>query len=403
MKTIYKLPIRWLLLAVAMAWGGSAWAQRVSRETAHRVAETFFSQNTRTGQGQPTHFEDVTANTPFQNFYIFSADSGFLLVAADERVRPILGYSKTNRFDTDDMPENLRWWLEGYDAKIQTVRENAIPATNEISEEWRNLTEGAVINGNRSTVGPLLTTEWGQCSRYPEAWSTYNYYCPQTPNPATLRCPTGCVATAMAQIMNYWEHPVRGVSHHCYIPHTHPEYGQQCAYFDLEDYDWEIMPDVVNVINPIEEIMAVAKLMYHCGVAVDMDYAPGGSGAQFIPTISAFKTNFKYSEMARGESKDWYSDEQWRNLLKAELNHGRPVYYTGDYYNYDGTAGSHAFVCDGYDDNNQFHFNWGWRGDNNGYFVIGSLNPGAGGTGSGEGTYNDNPLAELEKREKIAK
>ena len=107
---------RWWLLCLAVAaLSNGALAQRVSRETARSVAETFFNLNVRNGKGQPAQFEDITAETPFQNFYIFSADSGFVLVAADERVTPILGYSKTSRFVTEDMPENLRWWLEGYD------------------------------------------------------------------------------------------------------------------------------------------------------------------------------------------------------------------------------------------------------------------------------------------------
>ena len=378
-KNIKRVLLRLLCLAVAVAWGGAAMAQSISRETAHRIAETFFTQNTRNGQGQPVQFEDITAETPFQNFYIFSADSGFVLVAADERVTPILGYSKKSPFVTENMPENLRWWLEGYDRQIQEVRQRGALATDEISAKWYTLLNGESVQGNRSVVGPLLTTNWGQDD-------PYNLLCPYDED-VGVYCHTGCAATAMAQIMKRWEHPLQGKGSHIVrkLLKKHPSYYPLEVDFGATTYDWDNMPDNGLDYDTEEERMAVATLMYHCGVSINIDYdylLNGTTGDGRLVPI-ALAEYFGYKSTARLIRRSDYNDEEWVQILKNELNADppRPVYYGGHSI----TDGNHAFVCDGYDeeyDDGYFHFNWGWDGFYNtlfsgeySYFSINNVGP----------------------------
>ena len=366
-------------MAVAVLSNG-ALAQRVSRETARSVAETFFNLNVRNGKGQPAQFEDITAETPFQNFYIFSADSGFVLVAADERVTPILGYSKTSRFVTEDMPENLRWWLEGYDGQIQAIKEYAVPATAEIATKWMALLSGERVHNNRNAVEPLLTTNWGQ-------GDPYNLLCPYDED-EQLYCVTGCAATAMAQIMKRWEHPLHGFGTHKVIGlfKKHPSYYPLEVDFGSTTYDWNNMPNNWLDYDTLEEKMAVATLMYHCGVSIniDYDYAVNGTTGDGHLVPVALSEFFGYKSTASLKRRSDFSDIEWVQMLKNELNAvpPRPVYYGG----HSSEVGNHAFVCDGYDEeygDDYFHFNWGWDGSYNtsiingnySYFSINSLNP----------------------------
>ena len=385
MKARKRLLLRLLCLALAVATINGVFAQHVSRETARSVAETFFSQNVRNGKGEPVQFEDITAETPFQNFYIFSAASGFVLVAADERVTPILGYSKTSRFVTEDMPENLRWWLEGYDGQIQVIKDNAVPATSEINADWKDLKAGEMMpaKGNRGKV-LNLTTKWDQQDIYNNC-VLYNNLCPPQAGPNhTL---TGCTATAMAQVMKYWEWPVIGSGSHSY---TLKNYGIQSAVFDTTHYNWAKMPNKLSCSSGQDSINAVATLMYHCGVAVNMDYGYSVSNAPFVP--SSMVDFFDYSVAVEDALQNNYSDEEWISMLKHEIDFDRPVLYGGHYISNGGSPG-HAFVCYGYDNNNMFKFNWGWSGNHDGeneYWAIGNLNPQSGGSGSGSGPYNLN-------------
>ena len=237
MRARIRVLLRLLCLAAAVAAANCVFAQHVGRETARSVAETFFNQNVRNGQGQAVQFEDITAETPFQNFYIFSADSGFVLVAADERVTPILGYSKTNRFVTEDMPENLRWWLEGYDIRIQNVVDGSQPPKSGNDELWQGLKSGTYQERNETAVQPLLSTEWDQSSRTDDC-DLYNNLCPYdaTSDQLTL---TGCNATAMAQIMRKWNWPMNGIGSHSYLWN-----GQTLsADFGNTTYQWSKMPN----------------------------------------------------------------------------------------------------------------------------------------------------------------
>ena len=306
-------------------------------------------------------------------FYVFNVGSvGFVIVAGDDTVTPILGYSDQGNFVSENMPSNLKKWLENYKKEILFIIENDIKATEEINKSW-NLDQNNNKSNNSTfstnSVNPLIQTRWDQ-SPY------YNAQCPSN-------SVTGCVATAMAQVMKFWNYPATGSGFHSY---NHPQYGTLSANYGNTTYQWSSMPNSVTSSNN-----AVATLMYHCGVSVNMNYniaSAGGSSAQTLDVVNALKTYFNYSTSIQGLYRTSYTDSQWIALLKVELDAGRPIQYAGT-----GSGGGHSFVCDGYDVNNYFHFNWGWSGNSDAYFLLNSLNPGSIGTGGGGGGFNSNQRA----------
>ena len=326
-----------------------------------------------------------TYGNPNALFYVFGNQKCFVLVAADDAVLPILGYSKERGFKFDNLPTNVSGWLENYGNQIDFVIKNQIAATSDITAKWTNLFNNTKDkNAARTTsVSPLLTTIWNQ-SPY------YNYDCPYDYS-AGDRTVTGCVATATAQVMKFWNWPANGVGMHSYSTSS---YGTLSADFGSTTYNWTAMPNEVTSTNP-----SVATLLYHVGVAVDMNYGPastGGSGAYVIihgcPVTNnaeyALKTYFNYDPSMHGENRASYSDGTWISMLEADLDAGHPIIYDGH-----GTSGGHCFVFDGYDVSNNFHVNWGWDGSDDGYFAIDALNPGTLGIGGGAGGFNSGQQA----------
>ncbi|MBK7806947.1 MAG: C10 family peptidase [Saprospiraceae bacterium] len=315
-------------------------------------------------------------NQQVEYFYVFNAGkSGFVIVAGDDNVTPILGYSDEGNFKSNNIPLSVQKWLEEYKIQIRYIIENDIKASEDIQNEWQEYLTGSIENRGirNSSVQPLIKTKWNQ-GQY------YNTLCPYD-NQYNQRTVTGCVATAMAQIMKYWNYPTTGSGFHSY---NHPNYGSLSANFGNTTYQWASMPNIVNNSNN-----AVATLMYHCGVSVDMNYSPQSSGAAgAVKVAPALKKFFSYPSSVAVKDRVNYNTTQWINLLKEELDAGRPMYYEGT-----GNGSGHAFVCDGYDNNNLFHFNWGWGGNYDGYFQINALNPSGTGTGGGTGGYNSNHRA----------
>jgi len=318
----------------------------------------------------------VSEETPV--FYVFNNEGGgFVIVSGDDRVKPILGYSETNSFDANNIPPNAAAWLEGYKEQIRYAIENNVTAAKEIQAEWNDLATGN-NNAPSSTqaVGPLLQTTWNQ-------WAPYNDDCPtktiNDPNDYWYKghTPTGCVATAMAQIMKYWNYPTTGAGYHSYTPATNPEYGTLSADFGSTTYDWANMlnnyPDPSSGTDAQRK--AVAMLMYHCGVALNMDYTDNGSGAFLNDVMIVLPTFFGYDYSINYLENTNVTIDDWQNLLRTELDANRPILYSvADLY--------HAFVCDGYDNDNLFHFNWGWSGSNDGWYLISLL------SSSGFNPYN---------------
>ena len=382
-----------MILALVLMVAMPMMAERVTPETARKVAATFLSNNgTKAAQ-----LTDLTKGAGFTNLYIFNAEQGFVVMAADDCVQPILGYSLTGRFVVENMPTNVSGWLQGYNDEIQYAVDSKMKATAETAKMWRDLINGNSKAGRATAVvNPLLQTTWDQNGIYGPVngqiqliCELYNNLCPYDNN-AGERTVTGCVATAMAQVMKYWGYPSSGIGSHSYTPTAHPEYGVQSANFGATTYDWNNMPNALSQNSTPTEINAIATLMYHCGVSVDMNYdisANGGSGAVSAYVPNALITYFNYKSTATFQEKSSYTNDAWIALLKSDLNASKPVQYSGR-----GTGG-HAFVCDGYDNNDNFHFNWGWSGNNNGFYALTSLNPGSGGAGGSNYNFTNNQAA----------
>ncbi len=293
-------------------------------------------------------------------FYAFnSGESSFVIVSADDRFRPIVGYSNEGAFETENMSPELVFYL----GKIIEARSsrNAV-VFDDTEEEWQSVaTTGKLLsrNGGRG-VENICQTQWNQDS-------PYNLYAPEASNGPGGRCYAGCVATAMSQVMKRWNYPEHGTGSHTYNAGGWwgPYYPNLSADFGATYYDWDNMPEKIYSSSSQEQIEAVATLMYHCGVSVEMGFAYNGSGANSEDVPYAIQHYFSYSNQAELKRRDDYSLSQWQNMLKEQFNIGWPVYYSGH-----SDSGGHAFVCDGYDDDDLFHFNWGWGGVNDGYFVI---------------------------------
>ena len=343
----------------------AAKANPVDEERARQVATTFLNNN----GARSLELTNVSSAIGFSNVYVFTTETSFVLVSADDCVQPILGYSLTGRFDFENLPDNKRVWIQGYNDEIRYAVDNQLRASSEVMQQWRDLAEGNPNTGRAITaVAPLIQTQWNQS--YP-----YNMLCPGG-------SVTGCVATAMAQIMKYWNYPAHGIGSHTY---THATYGELSADFQSTNYDWANMTNSYDNSSTDAQKMAVATLMYHCGVSVDMNYSPNSSGAGNAIVAESLKTYFNYAPETVFHNRSEYSDNNWITMLKNDLNLGRPIWYCGS-----GSGGGHAFVFDGYNNNNYFHVNWGWGGFCDEYYTINNLNPGPGGIGSGSnGIYND--------------
>ncbi len=291
--------------------------------------------------------------------YIFDrpASSGYLIVSADDTATPLLGYADSGSFDANNMPPQLEWWLSEYASQIDYASANGIKNTY------------API-ANKKEIAPLVKTKWNQ-------GTPYNNLCPSVNN---VKCPSGCVATAMAQVMKFWNYPEVGTGR---VTATLPSGGTGEGFINLaqKPFDWNNMIDSYSGYDYTnEQGNAVATLMQAAGYAAKMDYAPGGSGALSINAAISLSKNFKYNPNIQYLQRLYFNTSEWNEIVYNELAAGRPILYGGQ-----STSVGHEFVCDGYDGNGYFHFNWGWGGMSDGYFILDALNPNSVGTGGGAG------------------
>ena len=387
-KTLKKLFLT--VVAVVLAWCAAANPVEINR--ARSVGSAFLSAM---GHGGEVVLDVV--KTPYEGIYVFNADGGgFVLVAADDCVRPILGYSLNGTFKVADMPANLDAWLAHCSSEIERLGKDAADvkgaagshggATDVLAAEWARLAAGAAPEPALTTaVAPLVSTTWNQ-SPY------YNDLCPYDTVYGQLAV-AGCVATATAQVMKYWNHPATGYGSHSYVAsNSHISYGVLSADFGNTTYQWDSMPNALSAASSQTQVSAVATLIYHVGVAIEMKYnvsSQGGSSSYnhsyYYPSaMSALVDYFKYAPDIVVVVPGSYDVATYSAMLRAELDQSRPILYDGR-----DESGGHSFVCDGYDANNMFHFNWGWGGYCDGYYAIGALNPAPGGTG-GNATYTFN-------------
>ena len=350
------------MIAVCAALaGGNASARPVTEAAARSIAASFMASRAIPATSLRIAHKAPRLNAPATNsdaaYYTFNAPhGGFVIVAGDDRVPAVLGYSDKNTFDPQDMPEAMQRLLEGYAAQIDALDHGAKPAPH-------------YVNGN--AIAPLLTAQWDQDA-------PYNLLFPTLSNGRAAY--VGCVATAMAQVLYYWKWPARTTMP---IPAFTSE-GESIYMPQLPviSFDWDKMQDTYQIDDTGDAALAASQLSLYCAQSVDMNFTPTGSGAFSFVIPVALSTYFNYKKDAKYIQRDVYSTLDWEEILYQELSAGRPVLYSGSK-----NMSGHEFVCDGYDGNGMFHINWGWNGVSNGYFLLNVLDPDTQGIGSATGSY----------------
>lgn len=344
-------------------------SKEVSVFNAQKIAGTFInsSGNLRdNSELQLVHTayapkEDLRSSGETPLYYVFSGENSFIIIAADDRAYPVIGYSTSGSYSEDHAPSFLLWMEDTANGISQMIREDKSPDEQTI-KAWDSLSSGTTGSLRTSqAVQPLLQTKWSQ-------GNPYNELCPLQSSSRTL---TGCVATAMAQLMYFWKHPLQGTGRSSVYSTRTNKLVVPSINFAATSYDWANMTPTYSMSSTAAARTAVATLMYHCGAAVQMDYGTIESGAYTresdgaLGSIEALYTYFGYDKSIGIKYHDYYSEEEWRAILKAEIDAGRPVFYSGQ-----SAKGGHAFLCSGYDEYSFFHFNWGWAGADDGYFNV---------------------------------
>lgn len=328
-------------------------AQNVTPDEAYSAAAAFFQhQGTQVARAAETVTRDGAAC-----LYIFNSTNGFVVVSGDKRTPPILAFSDREAFSAENVVPPAQMWLDSYAGQIVEMKQTA-PVSAECHPAWTKLLQTRAPMRDDVVISPLLQSHWGQSE-------PYNYYCPQDFAGPNGRCVTGCVATALGQIMYYFRFPTSGVGTFTY---TLPDYGELSANYETAVYDYDAMCDEPTTVNT-----AISKLISDCGIGMDMDYGPDGSGVHNHSAGRVLREHFKYAPTARSIFRDSTSMD-WDSLLLSHLQRHIPLYYAGwSVPDVDG----HGFVCDGLkiiDSSNYYHFNFGWEGSSDGYFYTSALN-----------------------------
>ncbi|MBO7114447.1 MAG: C10 family peptidase, partial [Bacteroidaceae bacterium] len=340
-----------VLLILSTILALNAGAERITRDEALALAQDFMQGKVMVPVQASSSKAPLRGGVNDESFYIFNAvdNGGYAIIAADDRISPVLGFSDQGNINLDNMPENMASWLENYKYEISNLKSGDVEA----------FIDAPV---SRSEVKPLLNCLWDQIA-------PYNLLCPVYDG---IRCPAGCVAVAMAEIMYYYKWPVGVVD--SIPPYINMYNSRLVEGLPATTFKWDIINPSYRSDETEENAYAMAELLRYCGQAVDMGYETYGSGTYDRGVPKALIERFKYSRQTKIVSKCDFSSYDWDEMIYNELASGRPVYYGGcrtlDY--------GHAFVCDGYKDG-YFHINWGQGGYNNGYFKLSLL--------SGESTY----------------
>ena len=358
---IKKLLNSVLLASLAMA-SMNANAGNVNATDARLAANNFLKQHVSTKPGSLNapavadltlvHAEASATRQGVNDFYAFNINGGgFVIVSGEDRTMPVLGYSDKGSINFNNL-------LDGYKAEIEFLRSYD-------GDDLVSVSSSLMSRGLVRTVGPLISSTWGQ---------EMPYYL-QCPIYQGEYCVVGCVATAMAQVMNYWHYPTSSPAisrYYCWdiggyvnaLPATTFDYSLMLDSYCHWDWDNSVLVQDTYTDAQAQE---VAKLSRYCGQAVEMGYSPEGSGAYTFYQLSAMK-DFGYSN-ATSLSKS-YNSSNWDNTLKTEIDAGRPILYSAS----DPSAGGHAFICDGYNSDGYFHFNLGWYGTCDGWYTTSALN-----------------------------
>lgn len=358
-------------------------AQHITEQEALDRAMLYMSSMNGSKHAPSRGVDSKPESAPVQaeSIYAFNLKGGgFIIASADNRTLPVLGYSTTGSIDWDNLPPNMQEWLRSYDEAIATLGDridfkdgNALDNTGPLM---------ATSSQDRKPVEPLIKTRWSQDEPY---YNECPLYEGDNPEYNGKICVTGCTATALAQVMRYYEWPKT-------VPDGLPDYETYTRYNGTKKtwhidalppvtFDWANMLDDYDRTNPDtnekEQLgndtqrSAVATLMRYCGQAIKTEYTPAASSGQMLRYIRAFIQYFGYSDAELLTNRQYFGVDEWEDIIYDEVSNGRPVLYCG----YQGTSSGHAFICDGYDGNGLFHINWGWRGQDDGYYSLSVLNP----------------------------
>jgi len=342
---------RFIGLLILLCLSFSLFAAPVSGKRLLSFAENAFRQkNVCEQEIKDCHF--VTEGTDTL-LLVVNFSKGFIVISADDAVIPVLAYSLDQQLYMEAAAPAALMWLDSYATQIKYARTHGYTQSSEVAQAWESLnTAAAVKDQTGQGVSPLLTALWNQ-TKY------YNAYSPQdeaAPAGYDHRTPNGCVAVAMAMIMYYYRYPLHGSGSHT----NHTNYGNFYVNFAQQTYCYEAMTDQLTHFNN-----EVAKLIFHCATSVDMMYSAEGSGAYSESVSGALTSYFGFSSDCQFMRRHDYSLAQWKSFIQEDLNAKRPLYYAGH-----SEDGGHAFVCDGYENDDYYHFNFGWGGSSNGYYVL---------------------------------
>ena len=342
-------------------------AKQVSEQDAKKVALNFFNERVSQYKSAPNasfHISGIHTVTEGDNpiYFIFSLENeGYVIVSAEDAVIPVLAYSFDGIYSEENQAPQFTAWMGQYARQISYARRtNAAPFHDAVSA-WKHYLDSGntspLLPERKLDVGPMINSNWNQPS-------PYNEMCPADPAGSNGHAIVGCVPVAMGQIMYYYRWPDHGTGSYTYFDST---YGTQHACFDSTWYKWNNMKNAITSSDS-----GIAQLLYHLGVSVDLKYGPLSSGMYNHKAAYSLRTYFKYSPETRYVYRD-STNLDWDSLIIAHLDRKMPLYYAGwSVPNING----HAFVCDGYQGGDYFHFNFGWNGLDNGYFYLDNLTPG---------------------------
>lgn len=335
-------------------------ASKVEVDDAKSLAVRYYSQNTGVPAENLRIGEQFTIKGQTGDaYYIFNfSEGGFILFSAEDTYVPVIGYSTHGQYNPSRISDNYRSFLQNYTDQIDFLRQNPIEQTPEIAQNWNALRQNTQLPKNGAKgVQPLLIGTWNQDD-------PYNYHCPEDEAGPGGHVYSGCVATAMSQVMYYWRWPNTGQGSSSYY---HINYGTLSANYGQTDYHFEgMLHNSDSKYNYYD-----AELQFHAGVSVRMDYAPDGSGAFSYNVPNAMVNYFRYSNSTTYLEKQNFSQSVWESKIKADLDLGRPIYYSGR----DASNGGHAFVLCGYDDNTptNYYFNFGWSSSGDGWYTLSNV------------------------------
>ena len=353
--------MRFLVLLTCLAVTASAWAEFINENQARTTAARFMASHAIKSTNIKMAHKAPCMNATSSNqmaYYVFNtADQGYVIVAGDDRAPAVLGYSDKGTFDKENVPEAMQWLLDSYATQIEELNKGA---------------KAAPVTRSGDAIRPLVTAMWSQNS-------PYNSMLPMLNN--GKQAVSGCVATALAQVLYYWKQPARPTQT---IPaYTSRSFGIYMPALEPADIIWDAMQDTyLSNDTESEGAQAAALLTLYCAQLVNMDFQYGASAANGRAIPAAISTYMGYKASAHCENRENFSTQTWADYIYNELAEGRPVIYSGSK-----RTGGHSFVCDGYDGEGMFHMNWGWDGMSNGYYLLNVVNPDAQGTGSSAGNY----------------